>query len=156
MKHLFVIMALCYCGVAFSQQSGQAFHYLNPSSVATPKGYSQAVTVDLGNSVMLIMSGQVPLDSTGALVGKGDMQAQAIQVFKNIQAIVQSAGGNMKHVVKLGYFVRDVSQLSVIRTVRDSFVDVIHPPASTLVQVSGLFRDDILLEIEATAIIPKH
>jgi 2-iminobutanoate/2-iminopropanoate deaminase len=156
MKRIVFFISLLYCGQIFSQQSIQTVRYLAPASVAPAKGYSQAVTIDLGNSWMVIVSGQVPLDSTGTLIGRGNIEAQTVQVFKNIQAIVRSAGGNMKDVVKLGYFVRDVSQLQIIRGVRDSFVNVAQPPASTLVQVSGLFRDDILLEIEATAIIPKH
>jgi 2-iminobutanoate/2-iminopropanoate deaminase len=53
--------------------------------------------------------------------------------------------------VKLTYFLRDVGELPVVRAVRDEFVDTERPPASTLVEVSRLFRDDVLIEIEAIA-----
>jgi enamine deaminase RidA (YjgF/YER057c/UK114 family) len=61
----------------------------------------------------------------------------------------------MNDVVKLNYYMLDASQVQVIRNIRDKFVNVSHPPASTLVQVSKLFRNDILVEIEATAVIRK-
>ena len=151
-KHLYLIL-LFISSAGFAQTSNVSF--INPASVNTPKGYSQAVTVDLGKSTMLILSGQVALDKSGQLVGKDDISAQIQQVFTNIKNIVEAAGGNMNDVVKLNYYMIDVSQVQVLRSIRDKFVNTIHPPASTLVQVSKLFRDDILVEIEATAVIPK-
>jgi len=49
----------------------------------------------------------------------------------------------------------DMSQIQTLRAVRDKFVNLKHPPASTLVQVNKLFRDDVLIEVEATAIVPN-
>jgi 2-iminobutanoate/2-iminopropanoate deaminase len=60
----------------------------------------------------------------------------------------------MEDVVKLSYFLLDVSQIQKVRDTRDRFINTAKPPASTLVQVGKLFRDDILIEVEATAIIP--
>jgi 2-iminobutanoate/2-iminopropanoate deaminase len=54
--------------------------------------------------------------------------------------------------VKLNYFLRDVSQIALVREIRNEYVDIARPPASTLVEVSGLFRDDVLIEIDAVAI----
>jgi 2-iminobutanoate/2-iminopropanoate deaminase len=104
---------------------------------------------------MLIISGQVALDTKGNLVGPGDYEKQTEQIFTNIKNIVESAGGKMDDVVKLGFFVRDVGQIQKVRTARDRFINTQNPPASTLVEVSKLFRDDVLIEVEATAIIPK-
>lgn len=151
-KHIYLFLLLI-SSVGFAQTNDIAF--INPSSVSTPKGYSQAVTVDLGKSTMLILSGQVAFDKEGRLVGKDDITAQIQQVFTNIKNIVEAAGGSMKDVVKLNYYMTDVSQVQVLRNIRDKFVNTNHPPASTLVQVNKLFRDDILVEIEATAVIPK-
>lgn len=151
-KHLYLFL-LFISSVSFAQTNDVSF--INPSSVSTPKGYSQAVTVDLGKNTMLILSGQVALDKDGHLVGKDDISAQIQQVFTNIKNIVEAAGGNMNDVVKLNYYITDVSQVQALRGIRDKFVNTVHPPASTLVQVSKLFRDDILVEIEATAIIQK-
>jgi 2-iminobutanoate/2-iminopropanoate deaminase len=126
----------------------------NPSALATPKGYSQAAVIDFGTAKMIIMSGQVALDQQGHLVGKDDLEKQTEQVFRNIQSIVEASGGTMDNIVKLGYFITDVSKIAAVRTVRDKFINTDTPPASTLVQVSKLFRDDVLIEIEATAMIP--
>ncbi len=102
------------------------------------------------------MSGQVPLDNQGNLIGKGDFGKQAEQVFANIKSIVTEAGGTMSHVVKLGIFLVDIKEIQTLRDVRNKFINLKNPPASTLVQVNKLFREDILIEIEATAIIPKR
>ena len=61
----------------------------------------------------------------------------------------------MDHLVKLNYFVLDGNEIQPIRDVRDKYINTKTPPASTLVKVSGLFREDILIEIEATFVIPK-
>lgn len=103
---------------------------------------------------MLLLSGQVALDQNGNLVGKDDLAKQTGQAFANIKTIVGNAGGTMANVVKLNYYLADISQIQALRTVRDQFVNTAAPPASTAVQVTKLFRDDILVEIEAMAIIP--
>jgi 2-iminobutanoate/2-iminopropanoate deaminase len=128
---------------------------INPETVAAPRGYSHAAVIDLGNCKMVILSGQVALDLKGNLVGKDDLAKQTEQIFLNIRNIVEAAGGNMNHLVKLSYFTTDVSNIQAIRNIRDQFINTKKPPASTLVQVSKLFRGDLLIEIEATAIIPK-
>ena len=104
---------------------------------------------------MVIMSGQVAFDEKGNLIGPGDYEKQTEQIFNNIKHIVESQGGTMDNVVKLGFFVRDVGQIQKVRAARDRFINTKTPPASTLVEVSKLFRDDVLIEIEATAVIPK-
>jgi 2-iminobutanoate/2-iminopropanoate deaminase len=73
----------------------------------------------------------------------------------NIQNIITDSGGTMDNLVKISIYVTDISQLQTLREIRNRFVNLKTPPASTLVQVNKLFRDDILIEIEATAIIPK-
>ncbi|MFB9842379.1 RidA family protein [Mucilaginibacter ginsenosidivorans] len=156
MKKLLILPLLLLAKLSFAQADTSLVKFINPASVSTPRGYSHAAIVDLGNCKMLIISGQVALDNKGNLVGKDDFGKQAEQVFQNIKSIVEATGGKMDNVVKLGFFVRDVSQLQALRAVRDKFINVKNPPASTLVQVSKLFRDDILLEVEATAVIPKN
>lgn len=123
--------------------------------MAAPHGYAQTAQIDLGNCKMIIISGQVAFDNKGTLVGNGDFEKQAEQVFLNLKNTVESAGGSMDDIVKLGIYVIDMSQIQTLRAVRDKFVNVKHPPASTLVQVNKLFRDDVLIEVEATAIVPN-
>jgi reactive intermediate/imine deaminase len=136
-------------------QSAPNVQLINPETLAAPRGYSHAAVIDLGNCKMVIMSGQVAFDPKGNLVGGNDIAKQTEQVFRNIKSIVEAAGGKMDHLVKLGYFTTDVSRLGDVRTIRDQFINTKTPPASTLVQVNKLFREDVLIEIEATAVIPK-
>lgn len=139
----------------FSQTDSSAFRLQNFSSVASPKGYSHAAIVDLGKSNMIILSGQVPIDKNGNLVGKNDFSKQAEQVFKNIKNIMSELGGTMSNVIKIGIYVVNMKDIQALRNVRDKYIDLKNPPSSTLVEVSKLYREDVLLEVEATAVIPK-
>ena len=123
---------------------------LTPDSLPAPTGYSHVVEVPA--SSLVFISGQVPLDANGELVGPGDVDAQTRQVFENLTAALDAAGVGWPDVVKLNYFLRDVSQIETVRSVRNQFLDTRHLPASTLVEVSGLFRDDVLIEIDAIAV----
>jgi enamine deaminase RidA (YjgF/YER057c/UK114 family) len=98
-------------------------------------------------------AGQVAMDEHGELVGEGDPQAQAEQVFANLGRALTVAGATFADVIKFGVFVTDISILPTEREVRDRFVDTDRPPASTAVQVSALFRPGYVLEIEALAVI---
>jgi reactive intermediate/imine deaminase len=109
--------------------------------------------VDAVASRIVYVSGQVPLDADGQLVGESDFAAQTRQVFENLTLALEAAGASWRDVVKLTYFLRDVGELPVVRAVRDEYVDTKRPPASTLVEVSRLFRDDVLVEIEAIAAV---
>ncbi len=153
-KLLFIFLLLAQLN-AFSQTESSIVEFKNASTVSTPKGYSHAAIVDLGNCKMIILSGQVPLDSKGNLVGKDDVAKQTQQVFLNIQSIVTDLGGTMDNVIKLNIFMLDAQQIQAVREVRNQFINLKNPPASTLVEVRKLFREDVLIEIEATVIIPK-
>lgn len=61
----------------------------------------------------------------------------------------------MNDIVKLTYLLTDLTQIQSIRSIRNQYINIQKPPASTLAQVSKLFRDDVFIEIEATAVIPK-
>jgi reactive intermediate/imine deaminase len=124
--------------------------FLSPETLPQPFGYSHVV--DAPAARMVYISGQVPLDAEGRLVGEGDFDAQVRQVFENLSAALEAAAVSWSEVVKLNYFLRDVSRVASVRAIRDEYVDTEHPPASTLVEVSGLFRDDVLIEIEAVAV----
>jgi reactive intermediate/imine deaminase len=126
--------------------------FLSPDTLAPPFGYSHVVDAPLGR--IIYVAGQVPLDSDGQLVGEGDVEAQTRQVFRNLSAALDAAGASWSDVVKLNYFLRDVGQIAIVRSIRDEYVDTEHPPASTLVEVSNLFRNDVLIEIEAVAVRP--
>jgi 2-iminobutanoate/2-iminopropanoate deaminase len=156
MKKIALFPSLFIAMAGMSQTKSSNVEFANPSSVASPKGYSHAAIIDLGNYKMIIMSGQVAFDKQGNLIGKDDVKKQTEQVFLNIKSIVEELGGSMNNIIKLSYFLTDVTKIQTIRSVRDEFINIKSPPASTLLEVSKLFRDDLLIEIEATAIIAKN
>lgn len=129
-----------------------ATRFLNPVGLPTAAGYSHAAEASGGRTVYI--AGQVALDAGMEVVGMGDFEAQARQVFTNVATALSAAGLDFAHVVKLGMFVTDLTHLPTLRTVRDEFVDTAAPPASTLVQVAALVRPEFLVEVDAIAVGP--
>lgn len=155
MNKIFLIHFFLISLTAFSQTDSSLVKFPNLTSVSATKGYSHSVEIDLGKSKMVIISGQIALDSAGNLIGKDNLAAQTEQVFTNIKNIISESGGTMDNVIRIGIFMIDISKVQTMRDVRDKFFNPKKPPTSTLVQVNKLVRDDLLIEIEATAIIPK-
>ncbi len=127
------------------------FH--NPPTLPVSVGYSQVAEARGGRTIYV--AGQVPLDTAGQLVGPGDPQSQAQQVFANVAAALAAAGATFRDVVKLTVFVVDIGHLPAIRAARNEHVDTARPPASSIVEVRRLFRDDVLLEVEAIAVVAE-
>ena len=121
-----------------------------PEGVAQGNGFSHVAT---GAGRWVAISGQVALDADGKFVGIDDPEAQARQVFANLDACLKAAGATFADVVKLTFYVTDIAYLPALRTARDQYVDTANPPASTAVQVVALFSPDALLEVEAYAIV---
>lgn len=123
----------------------------SPQGVPAPKGpYSQAVVTSSWR--LAFVSGQVPEDEAGRLVGPGDLEAQARQVFTNLARVLEAAGGSLADVVKIGVFLVDVGPTSyevLGRVRREFFGDRF--PASTMVEVKRLVSPEWLIEIEAWA-----
>jgi enamine deaminase RidA (YjgF/YER057c/UK114 family) len=130
--------------------------FLNPSDLPTPPGYTQVVSARAGRTIYV--AGQVALDREGKIVGDGDFLAQCRQTFENVRRALVAAGADFSHVVKLTTFVTDMSNLIQFRTARDEVLGPAigaPPPASTLVQVTRLFRPEFMIEIEAVAVVPE-
>jgi reactive intermediate/imine deaminase len=126
----------------------------NPPALSAPTGYTHIVEVTGPNKTIYI-SGQIAFDKDGKLVGAGDMEAQAEQVFKNLEAALTAAGAKFSDVVKMNSYITDMSRIQAVRDVRARyFKDSL--PASTFVQVAGLVRPDLLLEIEVVAVLPAR
>ncbi|MEU8814473.1 RidA family protein [Actinoplanes sp. NPDC048796] len=123
-------------------------HHLRPEGTPPTNGYSHAVTV---TGALVLVSGQVPLDADGQLVGPGDALEQTRQVFRNVAAALAAAGASMSDVVKLTVFLTDLGDLGAFRTARDEVIDRTKPPASSLVQVAALVDPAFKVEIEAIA-----
>jgi enamine deaminase RidA (YjgF/YER057c/UK114 family) len=124
-------------------------HFRAPEGLAPGPGYSHAVT---GRGRWVATAGQVALDDAGQLVGPNDPQAQARQVFANLGRALAAAGASFADVIKLNFYVTDITMLPAVRAVRDEYIDTARPPASTAVQVSALARPGLMIEIEAWAI----
>ena len=125
--------------------------FLSPDTLPRPFGYSHVVEAPAGRIVYV--SGQVPLDTAGELVAAGDFAQQARQVFQNLNAALEAADVGWDQVVKLNFFVTDLSEIAALREIRDEYVITEQPPASTLVQVAALFRPDVMFEADAVAIV---
>jgi 2-iminobutanoate/2-iminopropanoate deaminase len=107
--------------------------------------YSQAVKA--GNTVYV--SGQIPLDASGQLVGEGDVAAQTQQVLKNLTAVLAAAGLSLTDVVKCSIFVRDLNHFGTINSIYGTFFSEATAPARETVEVSRLPRD---VEVEISCI----
>lgn len=130
------------------------FQLLVPNTMPNSVGYSQVAVIKAGTLVLI--AGQVALDKSGNVVGKDDFKAQIQQVFENLKAAVEAAGGSFNDVVKLNSYFLDLSHLPKFREVRDRYINTGNPPASTAVQVPRLFRPEFLVEVEAVAIVPSN
>lgn len=125
-------------------------NHINPTALSRPNGYSHAVEVGPGRT--LYVSGQIAVDQAGQVVGPGDIKTQTRQVLENLKVALAAAGATLDHVVKITVFMTDMSRLSGFREVRDSYFTSA-PPASSLVEVKSLVRPDLLIEIEAIAVV---
>ena len=126
----------------------------NPDGVAPPaaNGYSHAVRVPLGDATLLVVSGQLPLNAEGEMVGAGDLRAQTRQVFENLRTILEANGATFADVVKVGTYVTDLTDLAAVREVRRDYLQP-EPPASTLVQVVALVLPDAMIEVDLEAVV---
>lgn len=135
------------------EQQRNVARFIKSDALPPSPGYSQAVEVRPGR--IIYIAGQVSLDHAGKLVGEGDMRAQAQQTFENLKAALEASGARFENVVKLNYYILDVTQLPAVREVRDKFANTANPPASTAVEVKRLFREGFLIEVEAVAAMPE-
>ncbi|NKC02147.1 MAG: RidA family protein [Pseudomonadales bacterium] len=118
----------------------------------TGKGFSQIV-IATGNRHIFI-SGQCAFDPSGQIVGIDDIGVQTDQVMKNIQQGLQESGASFENLVKMTVFVVDYTseKREIIQSVRDRYIPANSGPASTLVGVSRLVAEELLIEIEVQAI----
>jgi enamine deaminase RidA (YjgF/YER057c/UK114 family) len=158
-KPLVSFVALAALGVApllAEEKKGDAVReHKNPPGLSAPRGYTHVVSASGGRTVYI--AGQVALNVQGEVVGKGDLRAQARQVFENLRIALAGAGATFKDVVKWNTYVVGLKpeDLAALREVRGEFLKDVTPPASTLVSVQGLANPDFLIEIEAIAVVDQ-
>lgn len=125
---------------------------VNPPGADIP-GISQAMIVESGK--LMYLSGHVPFGPGGALAA--DFEGQLDQIFANMKATLAEAGTDFSALARITFFVRDydASTLDALRRVRDRWVNTANPPASALIGVTALFHPDVLVEVDAVAVLPN-
>jgi enamine deaminase RidA (YjgF/YER057c/UK114 family) len=141
-------------GGGFRQSPGGfdpvATRYINPGTLAAIPGFTHAVRV----GATVYVSGEVALDSTGRLVGPGDLKAQAAQAFANLATVLRIAGVGPTDVAKLTIYIVNAKpgDLDLIHSAAPDFFPERNPPAGTVVGVATLPRDGLLIAVDATAV----
>ncbi|MFD0276078.1 RidA family protein [Kitasatospora sp. NPDC127111] len=138
---------------AMTSHTPHLTHIAEPPGVAPGTGYTQVVS---GTGRLVAVSGQVAFDEQRRLVGAGDPKAQARQVFENLSRCLAAAGAGFADVVKLTYFVTDMAFMPAVREARDEHFGATPLPASSAMQVAALFLPEVLIEIEALAVVPDE
>ena len=128
----------------------------NPPGTWEPRGrgFSMGAVVPKGQVIQF--TGQVAWDENEAIVGKGDIEAQTRQCFKNILSVLKFVGGTMDDIVAITTYFTDRSQLPVIQRVRAEFLDYDRAPVSTSIMVAGLGHEDFLVELTPVAVVPDE
>jgi len=126
---------------------------LNPKDVPRPlkPTFSQGVKVTDAKT-LVFASGQVALDKDGNLVGKGDAYAQAMKLLENMKRVLNEAGATFDNVVQIKVYLKDMRDFEAIHRARAHYF-LKEPPSSTLVQISQLVHPDMLVEMDAVAVL---
>jgi len=128
--------------------------YINPDTLMTPRGFTQVVTI-VGPAKLVFISGQVAIDKEGKLVGPGDLKTQIRQAAKNLKDALTAAGATAADIVKTNTYIVNYKQsdYSAMREARAELFPQGEPPASTMVGVTSLAVDGLMVEMEAIAAV---
>jgi enamine deaminase RidA (YjgF/YER057c/UK114 family) len=129
---------------------------INPPELAPPRGFNHAIIVEGGR--LLMLAGQDASDAEGRIVAPGDLVAQYEQVVRNLKAVVEAAGGELRDIVKLNIYVTDRdgyrARLKALGEIHRAYFGS-HYPATALFEVKGLFNPDAMIEMEGIAHLAK-
>ena len=128
-----------------------AREYINPPDVAAPPGNLYNHVVKVGNT--LYISGQVSWDLEGRTLHVGDVDGQLRQVWANLEKAMKAAGGSIKDLVKITTYVVGAENIGKMRQAREVLQPLGGRPASTMVVVAALAGPDLLVEVEAIAVL---
>ena len=129
--------------------------HLNPDTLFAAEGnsYTQIVTSTGGTTIHI--AGQVAFDTQGNVIGVGDIKAQTEKTLDNLRLALEAAGGGVNDLVRMRYYVvnYDPACLEHLIPAIEVFFGDVRAPASTLVGVTALYVDGLMIEIDATAVI---
>lgn len=129
--------------------------YINPPTLHHNAAFTNVVTV-AGPARTIYVGGQNAVDTSGAIVGKGDFKAQSEQILKNIQAALEASGARLEHVVKWNmYIVQGQPLQEGFAAFQQAWGDRPNPPAISMAFVAALAHPDFLAEIDAIAVVPE-
>ena len=148
-----VTLCLLLLAAAQALAGEPEIRFLNPPGLFQPTTFSQIATVE--DATLVLISGQTARDAAGSLVGKGDLKAQTTQVFENLRIALEAVGADFKDVAKLTTFVVNLkpNDRVMIAEAIGKYFPAGRRPAHTLVGISALAVEDLLIEIEATAVV---
>jgi len=144
-----VSLTIVFSALSACAQGQTVVRRSNPETMRPPTGYTHAVSASGGRTIYI--SGQVPVDKEGKVVGVGDFTAQTRQVFENVKAALATADATMADVIKVSIYLTDASLIAKFREVRDEYFKS-DPPASTAVEVRALLRPEVMVEMDAIAV----
>ena len=122
---------------------------IQPEGIANLPTFTQVIKA--GNTVYV--AGQVALNAQGQVVGAGDITAQATQVFENLKIALAAAGAGFSHLAKITVYATDAGYRPAISAVRRQYLGSPDPVTSTFLVVAGLALPELLVEIEAIAVL---
>lgn len=132
-----------------------AVQHINPEGLHKSPAYTQVVACT-GPLKTVYIGGQNALDSSGKLVGKGDIAAQTEQVFKNLKLALAAAGAEMRHVIKWNIYAVHGQELGLgFKVFQQEWDRQASPPVITVLLVSSLANPDCLIEMDAVAVVPQ-
>ena len=127
--------------------------FINPPAIAKPPGYTHVVEVTAPGRIVYI-AGQLGLDQSGNIAG--DFRAQVEQAFANLKAALGAVGAGPEHIVKINNYIVEIGKnIPAFREVRNRYLNMAAPPASTTIGVPELAREGALFEVEAVVMLPS-
>ena len=123
--------------------------FINPATISKPPGYTHVVEITSPGRIVYI-AGQLGIDPSGKMAA--DFRGQTVQAFENLKNALAAVGASFRDVVKINNYLVDIpANIGTFREVRDQYLNMAAPPASTAVGVPALARPGALFEIEAIA-----
>ena len=153
MNRLCFVVFACFLSLPVAAADDPVIEFLKPPGLLNVPSFSQTTTARGGK--LVFVSGQVAWDEKGKALFPGDLEAQTRKTYDNLKLALVAAGATFDDVVKFTIYVKnlDTAKWKLISKVRSEYLSPYRPPASTMVGVTGLVFEGLLIEIEAYAVV---